>query len=152
MAPIENRRRTDIDLVQRTDKICEVRIVRGVARSDPGMHFMQVFGDRPVAGDAADARLPGMNMRIDEAGHDDHPRRIDDLGTGRTDGFADFFDLVPIDENIALGEIADLAIHRDNSSALDQRFGHMFFSLQYRGWNTAYLCPRITGWHRGDIP
>ena len=40
VAPVENRRCTDIDLVQCADKIGEVGIVRGVAGSDPGMHFM----------------------------------------------------------------------------------------------------------------
>ena len=140
MAPVEDRRRADIDLVERADKIAEIGIVRGVAWRDPCMHFMQVFRDRPVAGDAADAGLPGMKMGVHEARHDNHACGIDHLRAGRADRLANFLDLVAIDKDVALREISDLAIHRDNRSALDQRFGHVSFSLQYRGWYTASLC------------
>ena len=107
---IENGRRAQINLVQRTDKIGEICIVCRVARCDTRMHFVEIFGDRPVTGDAADAGLPSMNMSINETGHDNLTGRVDDFRVGRPERFSDFLDFVPVDQNIAFLKIAHPAV------------------------------------------
>ena len=64
-------------------------------------------------------------MGVHEARHHDHAGGIDDFGTRGADRFADLLDLRAIDKNIALGEVAGLAVHRDDGAALDEGLGHI---------------------------
>ena len=128
VAPIENGRRAQINLVQRTDKIGEICIVCRVARCDTRMHFVEIFGDRPVAGDAADAGLPSMNMSINETGHHNLAGGVDDFRVRRPERFSDFLDFVPVDQNIAFLKIAHPAVHGNYRSVLDKRLGHTIAS------------------------
>ena len=128
VAPIENGRRAQINLVQRADKIGEICIVCRVARCDTRMHFVEIFGDRPVTGDAADAGLPSMNMSINETGHHNLAGGVDDFRVGRPERFSDFLDFVPVDQNIAFLKIAHSAVHGNYRSVLDKRLGHTIAS------------------------
>jgi len=59
-------------------------------------------------------------MCVNEAGHDDRIRCIDNLGVGRTQSRADLDDPAILDKHIALGQISDGLIHREDVSAPDE--------------------------------
>jgi hypothetical protein len=62
-----------------------------------------------------------MAMRIDEAGHDDMPRGVDDGGVGRVDPGGDLRDFRSLEQHVADRVIADAPVHRQHRSAFDQR-------------------------------
>ena len=68
VAPVEQRGDAAIDLVECADEIGEIDVVRREAGGEPGMHVAAVIAQRPVAGNAADAGLPGVLMRVDQTG------------------------------------------------------------------------------------
>src|SRR5204863_4210541 len=68
-----------------------------------------------------------MLVRIDEAGNDNHPARVD----GAVDGSrrllcraADALDLVCVDKDKSVGKHPPLAIDGYHITVLDQNFGH----------------------------
>jgi hypothetical protein len=62
-------------------------------------------------------------VRIDEAGDDDPPATIDDLGAGRGQPRTDGRDR-PIDDlDVARDEVADVRVHRQDRRATDEQMG-----------------------------
>ncbi len=75
------------------------------------MHAAEIFEQRPVRGIAAQTGLPGVHMRVDQAGDDDAPLAVDDLGLGRSAAEIDigtyFGNAISLDQQIAGAEIAE---------------------------------------------
>src|SRR5271163_4583843 len=61
-----------------------------------------------------------MAMRIDEAGHYNMSRRVDDGGVGRVNPGGDLRDFRSVDEHVANRVIADAVVHRQDRPALDE--------------------------------
>ena len=82
------------------------------------MHAAEIFEQRPVRGKAAQARLPGVHMRVDEAGDDNAPAAIDDLGLRRTaaklNAGTHLRDAAVLNQHIAIPDIADAIVHADD--------------------------------------
>jgi len=75
--------------------------------------------ERPVCGDAAQRRLPQMDVAVDEAGHGDHAAAVDLNDRPAAKVSADGDDLAAIDEQIADIDDPDFRIHRNDGRALD---------------------------------
>ncbi len=76
-------------------------------------------------------------MGVDEAGHDDHPRGVDQLGIPVHQARSDREDLVPLDEDVSGGELADVPVQAENGPSLDQ--------LPSGGHNCEVVAGRIEG-------
>ncbi|MGY4410368.1 hypothetical protein ACVWW4_002104 [Bradyrhizobium sp. LB7.1] len=128
VAPIHQRRGAAIDLVQRADQRRDVDILGPEYGREPGMHAAEIFQQRPVGGIAAQSRLPGVHMRVDQAGDDDAPGAVHNLRFGRAaadvDRWAHVDDAVALDQHVASAEIADRVIHADDDRGFDQRAPH----------------------------
>jgi inorganic pyrophosphatase len=92
------------------------------------MHAAEIFQQRPVGGIAAQGRLPGVHMGVDQAGDDDAVLAVDGLGltgaTAKVDRRAHIDDAIALDQHIAGAEVADRVIHADDGGRSDQRAPH----------------------------
>ena len=78
----------------------------------------------PVRADAAQARFPGVDVRVHEAGDDDHPARIERFGVGRGEIAADRDDTIVLDEKIAASNVAELRIDGREGAVLHEGACH----------------------------
>ena len=85
----------------------------------PAMHGLTVLRHGPVAGDAAQSCLPGMDVAVDQAGDHDHFGGIDDLRVGRLNRRADRCNVVILHQHVA-AKIARLPVHGNNRAILDE--------------------------------
>jgi hypothetical protein len=60
-------------------------------------------------------------VRVHEPRHDDHPRRVDLLRPGHPEVTSDFDDGAILDEDIAVRDVPDVGIHRDDEAVADQK-------------------------------
>ena len=88
--------------------------------SQPAVHRLHIFADGPVAGNAAQRALPGMDMRVDQAGQDDHAAGVDDFGIVGGERRRDRRDAAVLYQHVAARQILDHRVHRDDRAALDQ--------------------------------
>ena len=61
-----------------------------------------------------------MMVRGDEAGHDDRARAVDDLGIASRDVGCDLRDLLTVDQDVGLLEVADLRVECEHDAAAQQ--------------------------------
>ena len=105
VAPVDQRGGAPVDLVQRAHQGRDVDVLGPEDRCEPGMHAAEIFQQRPVGGIAAQARLPGVHMRVDQAGDDDAAGAVDDLGLGRAaaevDRWTHINDAAALDQHVA---------------------------------------------------
>ena len=59
-------------------------------------------------------------MRVDEARHDDHSGGVDLLCFGHLETTADLDDRAVLDEDVAVRDLADVGVHRDDEAVPDQ--------------------------------
>ena len=99
MVPVHHGSDAAVDLIQGADQVSDIDIFRPEEHRQAGMDGAKIVGARPIATDSAQSGLPGMDMPVDQARHDDHARRIDDFGgfTGCEVG-AHCDDLVVLDQ------------------------------------------------------
>ena len=114
VAPVDQRGGAAIDLVQRADEGGDVDVVRAEQGREPGMHAAEIFEQRPVRSIAAQRRLPGVHMRVDEPGDDDAAATVDDLGISGVDAGTHLGDPPVLDQHVADTEIADRSVHADD--------------------------------------
>jgi hypothetical protein len=126
VAPVHDGGGAVADLVERADQVAEVHVARLVVQRELLVHVAVVIADAdPVRADAAQLVFPGMDVRVDEAGHRDAAAAVDHLGVGRGEVAADLRDLRAVDEDVAALEVADLRVQREDESVLDERLGHV---------------------------
>ena len=66
-----------------------------------------------------------MPVRVDEAGHDDAVRSVDDIGVADLERGADGGDPSVLDEDVAVEHVPELAIHRQDVAATEENtLGH----------------------------
>ena len=64
------------------------------------MHVVQIFGQGPVSTRMTQPALPGVKVRIDQAGDDDAPGQIDDVSVGPMKPPAHVSDAITVDEYV----------------------------------------------------
>ena len=96
-----------VDLRQRADQIAEVVVLGRVARRQIEVHVPQVVGGHPFRADAAQRRLPGVHVGVDQARHHDLVGGVDHLVGGGVEVAADRFDPVAAEQQLAALEVAD---------------------------------------------
>jgi hypothetical protein len=79
-----------------------------------------VIDEDAVGEEASEPGLELVQMGVDEARHDDHARRLDDLGIAGFEIRADLLDGAAGDQHVGLGEIADVRVHGEHVPAPDQ--------------------------------
>jgi len=91
--------------------------------------------ERAAREDAADRRLPGVPVRVDETRHDNHSRCVDLFRLGHSEATSDLDDRAVLDDDIAHRDVADVGIHRDDEAVPDQKplRGHASFLLAVSG-------------------
>ena len=82
VAPVDECGDAGIDLGQRTHQIGDVVVLGLVARRQVGMDVLEIIGRQPFGADAAQRRLPGVHVGVDEARHDDLVGGVDRLVGG----------------------------------------------------------------------
>ena len=94
MAPVDHGGDTGVDAGERSHQIGDVDVAGAKMVREPAMHSLAVLRHRPVTGDAAQPRLPGMNVTVDQAGDHDHFGSINDICIGRLDCRTDCGDAI----------------------------------------------------------
>ena len=108
----------------RNSAICEFSeaehqaVVKIVGREDGASRPLgRIVGKASVRNEIASKRAPHMRVGIDEAGHHDHPCRIDDLGAIGIEAWADLRDDAVADEHVGPRQGADGGIQTDDCTA-----------------------------------
>jgi hypothetical protein len=120
MAMIRDRGDPAGEGLQASDEISEVDIVRPIKRRKNRTHSDRIVAKRPIDRHGAKLRLPHMTMRIDDARKNDHIRGVDDFAVVGLNLGRDCGNGLSVDEDIALAQVADPRIHRENRAASDQ--------------------------------
>ncbi len=88
--------------------------------ADAAQHHGEVMVERAARENATNRRLPRVPVRVDEPGHHDHSRGVDLFGFGRLESASDLGDLAVLYEDVAVGNVADVGVHRDDEAVADQ--------------------------------
>ncbi len=114
MGEVQDGRDARVQRLERADEVADVDVLRGVAGGERRADPEEVVQQRPVRADPAQRGLPGVPMRVDEAGHDHPALRVDDLGIGPVEVPADRPDPVVLDEHRAALDLPDRRVHREH--------------------------------------
>ena len=130
VAPVDQRGRAAVDLVKRPHQRCDVDVLGSELGGKPRVHMMKIFEDRPVPGHAAKRSLPGMLVRVDEAGQHDAARGFNDFRMRRRDLRRNFAYAPVFDQHVAPLKVADARVHADDASAADECCGHGYLGTR----------------------
>ena len=130
VAPVDQRGRAAVDLVKGADQCGDVDVLRAEFGGKPRVHMMKIFEDRPVSGHAAKRSLPGVLVRVDEAGQHDAARGFNDFRMRRRDLRRNFAYAPVFDQHIAPLKVADARVHADDASATDECCGHGYLGTR----------------------
>ena len=119
--PVEQRRDAAVERLERAGVVADVDVLGAVVAADAAEHDREVVVERAAREDAADRRLPRVPVRVDEPRHDDHPGRVDLLRVGDVEAAPDLDDLAVLDEDVAVRDLADVGVHRDDEAVADQQ-------------------------------
>ena len=128
VAPVDQRGDAGVDLRQRADQIGDVVVLGVVAGRQVAVHVLEIVSGEPFGADAAQRRLPGVHVRIDETRHHDLVGGIDRLVGLGAEIAADRLDAVAGEQDFAAPEIAQLGIKRHQPAAADQHALHCRYS------------------------
>ena len=104
------RRHAAVDRAERAEEVAGIDVVGGVFGAEGALHDVAIILERAVGEHVAQDALPHVPMGIDEAGHHDHPRGVDDLGVRRGDVRPHGGDGLAFDEDVGGFEIAERAV------------------------------------------
>ena len=111
-----------VDAPERGDQIADVDIVRPIVAREALMRRRHVRADGAVGNDAPELPLPRMSMGVHESRDDDRIRGVDHLRLRRRLNLArDVDDLLALDQDVALHEIADPGIQADDGAAFQKQ-------------------------------
>jgi hypothetical protein len=119
--PVKQRGDPRIERLERADQVSGVGVGRPVQAAQRAVQAGEVVGQRPVGGDVAKQRLPGVAMGVDQPGQHEAVGGVDDLGVTDAEVCADGDDRAILDQHLAGVEIPELGVDRDDGTALDQR-------------------------------
>ena len=120
VTPVDQGGGAGVERVERAHQIGDVDVVGLEMPGQPAMHRLHVFAERPVAGNAAQPALPGVDMGVDQAGQHDHAGRVDDLGVVGLYLRRDRCDAAFSISMSPCGKSLTLRVHRDDRSAFNQ--------------------------------
>src|SRR5690606_8228524 len=110
---------------ERAGQVRGVDVLGSVQRRERVEDLDEVVVEGGIRCRSADGGLPGVAVAVDEAGDDDVARHVDHFGVGRFQVGADGGDLRAFDEDVPAGEVAQLWVHRDHVTTLQQHaVGH----------------------------
>ena len=124
VAPVDQRGDAGVDLRQRADQVAEVVVLGLVAGREVEMHVAKIVAGHPLGADAAQRGFPGVHVRVDEARHHDLVGGVDHLVGRGAEVAAHRFDPVAGEQKLAVLEVADLRIERDQPAAANQHALH----------------------------
>src|SRR5271169_6899774 len=101
VAPIKQRCNAGIDLIERSDEIADVDILRRVKADDLANQHAKIVVECPVRGNAPERGLPEVDVTVYKARHGDHAAAVDLHNGPAADIAADRNDLAVIDEEVA---------------------------------------------------
>ncbi|MEU0196227.1 hypothetical protein ABZ250_41520 [Streptomyces afghaniensis] len=126
--------RPAVELVQRAGEIADVHVARGVVPDALTVEVSEVLHQRPVGADRAQRRLPGVQVGVDQAGHEDATGEVDDFGVGCLDVFVEGGDAVAVDEDVEVFGVGPVRGHRDDLRSAQQDAAHAVASRSGRMW------------------
>jgi hypothetical protein len=121
--PVDQRGDAGVEALQGPRQVAGVDVVRLVERREGVQDLDEVVVQRRVGRAAADGGLPRVPVAVDEAGDQDLPGAVDDVGIGVDGGF-DRRDLAVLDQHVAGVEVADLRVHREDGPSSQQGLAH----------------------------
>ncbi len=121
VAEVEHRGDAGIDRQQPARILSQIGVFRRVADVHTHLPVDVVVDDRRNLGNGAgmDA-LPDMAVAIDHARHQDHARRVHDLGAVDGQGLADSDDLAAFHQHVSPVQLAQLRVQGDDVGVADQ--------------------------------
>jgi hypothetical protein len=121
---VEDRRDALVERRQPGDPVGDVDVLGPVVRPEAEVGGREVLREAAVDEQPADLRLPGMAVRVLQPRDRDAARRLDHDRAACPDRAAEVgahrFDRGAVEEDVTSFEVADLTIHRNDRSALDQ--------------------------------
>ena len=118
--PIHERRDAGVDRLERTPLVRRVDVVGPVLGRELVEDGAEVGAQRVVGRAGPDRRLPGMAVRVDEAGDDDVAGRVDDLRVRCGQVRADLGDDVPHHEDVRTRQLAKRIVLGQDDRVLDE--------------------------------
>jgi len=119
--PVEQGRDAAVHGFERTGVVADVDVLGPVEAADLAEHDREVVVEGARRKDAAHRRLPRVPVRVDEARHHDHPGRVDLLRVRDAEVTADVDDLAVLDEDVAVRDVSEVGVHRDDKAVADQK-------------------------------
>ena len=119
--PVQQGRHAAVERLERPGVVADVDVFRAVMAAHASEHDREVMVERAAGEHTAHGRLPRVPVRVDESRHHDHPCRVDLLRTGRLETASDLDDLAVLDKHVAVRDVTDTGIHRDDESVLDAK-------------------------------
>src|SRR5690349_12256136 len=98
--PVDQRRDAGVEALQRPGVVGGVHVLGAVQGREGVQDLDEVVVQGGIGCRATDRGLPGVPVRVDEAGDDDEPFGVDDLGVGLDVGLYGG-DRVAFDEHVA---------------------------------------------------
>ena len=127
VAPVDQGRGSAVDLVQRAHQCADADVGRGEMRGQPGVHVLEVFEQGPVRGHAAQRRLPGVHVGVDESGRDDEAGGVDHFRVRRLDAGGDPRNARALDQQVGAdhaGRVARRGRHGHQRGVADEDASH----------------------------
>ena len=118
--PIQHRGDASVDAAQRAEQVGDVGVLRHIVRAEFLLDQLDVVQQRAVRQRVAEEALPHVAVGIDEARHHHAFAGVDHLRVRRADVRLHRGNLLALDQDVGLLEVADGAVERKHAAALDQ--------------------------------
>ena len=110
-----------VDATERRHEIAHVHVVRTIVRPEALVGRRHVVRDQAIRNNLPKRCGPRMPMTVHKSGNKDRAHRVDDLrASGRSKIAADLRDVLSLNVNVSLREVAKGRIHRDDGSTSKQ--------------------------------
>jgi hypothetical protein len=124
VTPVAESGGAAVDLIERTHQVADVDVVGAIVRRDAAAHVGEVLRQRPVGPDGPQGGLPGVQVRIDQAGNDDPALQVDDVSACRLEVGARLCDDVVLDQHVDTFAVGAVGRHGDHLRAAQQYPSH----------------------------
>ena len=134
--PVQQSGDAGVDALERTPQVAGIDVLGPVVGRERVQDSREVLAQSVIGGTAADRRLPGVAMSVDEAWDDDVARGLEYLGALGAQVEAYCGNPVFLDENVGTGHVAQGAVHREDEPSTDQdplRHGVLLAFLEVLG-------------------
>ena len=147
VTPVEDRGDPATQLFDRAEQRSDIIVIGQKAGAHIAMHDPVVIRTSPTTADRPQPRLPGVQMGIDQAGDNDLVAGVDHLVDVCRDVRPHFRDPVPDYQEVAIIEITECWIDRDDPAIADERPLHAKPAVSAR--NGRRRRPRVPHRRRG---